>query len=59
MPPGLSVPNLDEFHNRMMEHKVSCAQVPTETFGARVAQHLDPDGLVISVGEERKGSYAR
>ena len=43
----------------MMEHKVSCAQVPTETFGARVAQHLDPDGLVISVGEERKGSYAR
>lgn len=57
--PGLSVPNLDEFHTRMMENKVSCVQAPTETFGSRVAQYLDPDGLVISVGEERQGSYAR
>jgi len=54
--PGLSVPNLDEFHQRMVERSVPCIQEPTEAFGARVAQYLDPDGLVISVGEERRGS---
>ncbi len=54
--PGLSVPNLDEFHQRMVERHVPCIQEPTEIFGARVAQYLDPDGLGISVGEERRGS---
>ena len=53
--PGLSVPNLDEFHRRMVERKVTCVQEPEEIFGARVAQYLDPDGLPISVGEERRG----
>jgi lactoylglutathione lyase len=54
--PGLSVPNLDEFHMRMLERKVHCIQEPTAIFGARIAQYLDPDGLGISVGEERRGS---
>jgi lactoylglutathione lyase len=54
--PGLSVPNLTEFHNWMIERKVPCIQEPKETFGAWIAQYLDPDGLVISVGEERRGS---
>lgn len=53
--PGLSVPSLDEFHKRMLEKKVTCIQGPTETFGARIAQYLDPDGLTISVSEERRG----
>jgi lactoylglutathione lyase len=53
--PGLSVPNLDEFHKRMVEKKVTCLQEPKETFGARIAQYLDPDGLAISVSEERRG----
>jgi lactoylglutathione lyase len=53
--PGLSVPNLDEFHKRMVERNVPCIQEPTDTFGARTAQYLDPDGLAISVGEERSG----
>jgi lactoylglutathione lyase len=53
--PGLSVPNLDEFHKRMLERNVRCIQEPTPIFGARVAQYIDPDGLVISVGEERRG----
>ena len=53
--PGLSVPNLDEFHKRMIERNVPCIQEPKEIFGARVAQYLDPDGLAISVGEERRG----
>lgn len=51
--PGLSVPNLDEFHKRMVENGVLCAQKPKEIFGARVAQYADPDGLIISVAEER------
>ena len=54
--PGLSVPNLDEFHKRMVEKNVPCAQAPKETFGARIAQYVDPDGLVVSVSEERRKS---
>lgn len=54
--PGLSVPNLDEFHKRMVENNVSCLQEPEQIFGARVATYLDPDGLAISVGEQRAGS---
>lgn len=54
--PGFSVQNLDDFHQRMLERKVPCAQEPRETFGARIAQYVDPDGLVISVAEERRGA---
>ncbi|MEE8584416.1 MAG: VOC family protein [Acidobacteriota bacterium] len=54
--PGLSVPNLDEFHQRMVERDVPCIQAPKETFGTRIAQYLDPDGLAISVSEEKRGS---
>jgi lactoylglutathione lyase len=53
--PGLSVPNLDEFHQRMLSHGVRCLQEPKETFGVRIAQYADPDGLGISVSEERRG----
>ena len=35
---------------------VPCTQEPTEVFVARVAQYVDPDGLVLSVGEEERGS---
>lgn len=51
--PGLGVPDLDAFHRRMRERGVPCVQEPEEVFGARVAQYLDPDGLAISVGEDR------
>lgn len=54
--PGLRVPNLHEFHKLMVERNVPCIQEPTETFGAWTAQYLDPDGLAISVGDERRGS---
>ena len=54
--PGLSVANLDEFHRRMVENDVPCTQEPKELFGARIAQYIDPDGLGISVGEERRDS---
>ena len=52
--PGLRVPDLDAFHRRMVEKDVPCVQEPREVFGARIAQYLDPDGLAISVGEERR-----
>lgn len=52
--PGLSVPDLDQFHRRMIERQVPCLQEPKETFGARVAQYADPDGLAISVSQERQ-----
>jgi hypothetical protein len=39
----------------MIETKVRYAQDPTETFGSRVAQYVDPDGLVCSVGEAQTG----
>jgi hypothetical protein len=32
---------------------VPCLQEPKETFGVRIAQYIDPDGLVISVSEPR------
>jgi lactoylglutathione lyase len=54
--PGLCVPNLDEFHKRMVAKGVPCIQEPMEVFGARIAQYVDPDGLAISVGEEKRGS---
>ena len=54
--PGLSVPDLDEFHRRMVENDVRCIQEPKEVFGARIAQYVDPDGLTISVGGEKRGS---
>ncbi len=55
--PGLNVPDLGAFHARMVENQVTCLQEPTSSvFGARVAQYLDPDGLAISVGEERRGA---
>jgi lactoylglutathione lyase len=46
---GFQVPNFDEFHKRMAEHNVPCVQEPTETFGVRIAQYVDPDGLIFSV----------
>ncbi len=52
---GFQVPNLDEFHERMVKNNVQCAQEPTETFGARIAQYVDPDGMVFSVSEARTG----
>ncbi len=50
---GFQVPNLDEFHQRMTERNVPCIEEPTETFGVRIAQYVDPDGLVFSVSGSR------
>lgn len=53
--PGFGVENLDEFHARMVARNVVCVQEPKQVFGARIAQYLDPDGLVLSVSERRAG----
>jgi lactoylglutathione lyase len=52
---GFSVPNIDEFHERMVDNGVPCAQEPRELFGARIATYLDPDGLPFSVSDQRSG----
>ena len=52
--PGLSVRDLDAFHARMVEHDVVCTQQPKDLFGSKIAQYLDPDGLAISVSEDRR-----
>jgi lactoylglutathione lyase len=54
--PGLSVPDLDEFHQRMVANRVPCVEEPKEVFGVRIAQYSDPDGLGISVSEEQRGN---
>lgn len=51
--PGLNVPDLDTFHQKMVASGVPCLQEPKAVFGARLAQYADPDGLAISVGEPR------
>jgi lactoylglutathione lyase len=51
--PGLAVPDLDAFHARMTHHGVTCVQPPKATFGVRIAQYLDPDGLVISISQQQ------
>lgn len=52
--PGFSVRDLDAFHARMVEHHVTCTQQPKDLFGSKIAQYLDPDGLAISVSEDRR-----
>ncbi|HYM35945.1 MAG TPA: VOC family protein [Steroidobacteraceae bacterium] len=54
--PGFGVPNLTEFHQRMIAKGVRCVQEPKSVFGSKVAQYADPDGLVFSVGEVRATS---
>lgn len=49
--PGLSVPDLAEFHGRMVERGVPCVQEPKPVFGVPIAQYTDPDGLVVSVSQ--------
>ena len=49
--PGLRVSDLDAFHECMLAMNVRCLHPPTVTFGNRIAQYGDPDGLGISVGE--------
>jgi lactoylglutathione lyase len=52
--PGIAVPDVDRFHERMVSMRVRCVQEPKTVFGSRVAQYADPDGLVFSVGEDRR-----
>ena len=52
--PGLMVPNLAEFHQRMVQHGVTCLQEPKDMRGAKIARYADPDGLSLSVSEERR-----
>ena len=50
--PSRDVPGDLAFYTAVLDGDVAFA---IEAFGARVAQYVDPDGLAISVGEERRG----
>lgn len=51
---GLTVPDLDEFHERLFAAEVRCTRPPQrEEFGTRIAHYLDPDGMAIAVSERR------
>lgn len=51
---GFTVPNLDQYHAHLTRNNVTCIQPPRETFGARIALYVDPDGLVLGVSEMKK-----
>ncbi len=51
---GFTVPDIDAFHTRMLEHGVTCIEEPVASFGAKLAQYEDPDGMRFGVSEERK-----
>lgn len=54
---GFTVPDIEAFHVRMTEHGVECVEEPRESFGAKLAQYKDPDGMRFGVSEERKGGW--
>ncbi|MEZ5977510.1 MAG: VOC family protein [Planctomycetota bacterium] len=51
--PGLSVSDIDAFHERMTAAGVRCIEPPRLLHGTKLATYADPDGLAISVSEER------
>ena len=38
-----------------MKRSIACVQEPKADFGVQIAQYLDPDGLGLSVSEQRRG----
>lgn len=54
--PGILVEDLDVFHSQVVERGATCVQAPKEVFRARIAQYLDPDGLAVSVSENKGGA---
>jgi predicted enzyme related to lactoylglutathione lyase len=53
---GFQVDGLDAFHDRMTRKSVACLQQPTEIHGVRIAQYVDPDGMVFAVSEAATGA---
>jgi len=51
--PGLQVGDLNKLHSQLVGNGVTCIKPPTSSFGARIAQYLDPDGLIVSVSESK------
>lgn len=51
---GFCVPDLDAFHQSMIQQGGPCVQEPKDVFGSRIAQYVDPDGMSFSVSEERR-----
>ncbi|MCO6511335.1 MAG: VOC family protein [Aridibacter famidurans] len=50
---GFAVPDIEAFHQRMIENGVECVEEPRESFEAKLAQYKDPDGMRFGVSESR------
>ncbi|MBK7403980.1 MAG: VOC family protein [Phycisphaerales bacterium] len=51
---GLTVPDLDSYHERLFMAGVRCTRMPKrEVWGTRIGHYLDPDGMAIAVSERR------
>lgn len=51
---GFTVPDIDAFHTRMIEHGVDCLEEPRVSFGTKLAQYRDPDGMRFGVSEQHR-----
>lgn len=51
---GFNVPDLQAFYKEMTGRGVKFTQPPTDRQGVYLAQFLDADGVVCSVGQEQK-----
>ncbi len=49
---GLTVPDLDAFHAKMVEKGVTCVQPPKKQDWGTLAVYADPDGMPVSASEE-------
>ena len=48
---GLTVPDIDAFHNEMAAKGVKCVQPPKRQEWGMLAIYADPDGLPFSVSD--------
>ena len=50
---GFNVPDLGAFHQRMLDHDVSCVREPKAEHGVKLAEYTGFDGITFTVAESR------
>jgi len=51
--PGFSVPDLRALHAELTAAGVPCRQPPRDLHGTLLAEYADPDGLPLSISQDR------
>ena len=54
---GFHVDDLDAFHKDMEAKGVRCLRPPSQQFGVRLAEYVDPDGLPFSVAQTATSTW--